>query len=63
MPWKSSERHFEDVAKLMRNMNRDHKEKEVLLMMKTLDLSKDGNITFDEFVKVFIGNIRTAQSM
>jgi len=54
---------LEDVAELMRNMDKDYTEKEVLMMMQTLDLSKDGKVSFDEFVKVFIGNIRTTQSM
>ena len=54
---------LEDIAEIMRNMDKDYTEKEVLMMMQTLDLSKDGKVSFDEFVKVFIGNIRTTQSM
>lgn len=54
---------LDDVAKLMRDMDKDYTEDELQMMMQTLDLSKDGKISFDEFVKVFIGNIRTTQSM
>lgn len=53
----------EDVAKLMRNMDPNYTDKEVLMMIQTLDLSNDGAITFDKFEKVFVGNIRTTQSM
>ena len=53
----------EDVKRLMRNMDKDYTDGEVKMMMQTLDLSKDGKITFDEFKKVFIGDIRTTQSM
>lgn len=55
--------HVEDVASLMRNMDREYTDEAVQLMMQTLDLSKVGKITFDEFEKMFIGNIRTTQSM
>lgn len=53
----------DDVARLMRFFDKDYTDKEVKMMMQTLDLSKDGKITFDEFQKVFIGDIRTTQSM
>jgi len=55
--------HVEDVASLMRNMDSEYTDDAVQLMMQTLDLSKVGRITFDEFEKIFIGNIRTTQSM
>jgi len=53
----------EDVAKLMREMDKDYTDDEVEAMMQTLDLSVNGRCTFDEFKKVFIGDIRTTQSM
>ncbi len=53
----------EDVAALMRAMDKDYTDNEVDLMMQTLDLSKSGKISFDEFKKVFIGDIRATQSM
>jgi hypothetical protein len=55
--------HVNDVTRLMRSLDKDYTDFEVQSMMNTLDLSKDGEITFDEFKKVFIGDIRTTQSM
>ena len=55
--------HVKDVTRLMRSLDKDYTDFEVQSMMQTLDLSKDGEITFDEFKKVFIGDIRTTQSM
>lgn len=55
--------HVEDVTRLMRSLDMNYTDFEVQSMMQTLDLSKDGEITFDEFKKVFIGDIRTTQSM
>ena len=53
----------EDVAQLMREMDRDYSDIEVEMMMQTLDLNHNGRVGFDEFTKVFIGDIRTTQSM
>ncbi|KAL9187727.1 hypothetical protein ACHAXT_006105 [Thalassiosira profunda] len=55
--------HSDDIARLMRSMDKEYTDNEIQMMMQTLDLSKDGKVTFDEFVKVFIGDIRTTQSM
>jgi serine/threonine protein kinase len=55
--------HVNDVTRLMRSLDKDYTDFEVQSMMNTLDLSRDGEITFDEFKKVFIGDIRTTQSM
>ena len=52
-----------DVAHIMRSMDSDYSEQEIDAMMLTLDLSRDGKVTYDEFVKVFIGDIRATQSM
>jgi len=54
---------LEDVAELMRNFDKNYTDGEVQSMMQTLDLSNDGQISFDEFTKIFIGDIRTTQSM
>lgn len=54
---------LEDVTELMRSLDKDYTDGEVQAMMQTLDLSKDGKISYDEFKKVFIGDIRTTQSM
>ena len=52
-----------DVATLMREMDKDYSDDEIEKMMETLDLNHSGKVTFDEFKKVFIGDIRTTQSM
>eukprot|EP00585_Thalassiosira_rotula_P005854 CAMPEP_0196159362 /NCGR_PEP_ID=MMETSP0910-20130528/46283_1 /TAXON_ID=49265 /ORGANISM="Thalassiosira rotula, Strain GSO102" /LENGTH=938 /DNA_ID=CAMNT_0041424281 /DNA_START=104 /DNA_END=2920 /DNA_ORIENTATION=- len=54
---------MEDVAELMRNMDKDYTDGEVLMMMEMLDLTKDGKVTYEEFEKMFIGDIRTTRSM
>eukprot|EP00804_Cyclotella_cryptica_P005112 CCRYP_011544-RA/>CCRYP_011544-RA protein AED:0.07 eAED:0.07 QI:492/0.66/0.75/1/1/1/4/67/746 len=53
----------DDVAALMREMDEDYSDDEIEKMMETLDLNHSGKVTFDEFKKVFIGDIRTTQSM
>eukprot|EP00577_Skeletonema_sp_RCC1716_P032816 CAMPEP_0113405670 /NCGR_PEP_ID=MMETSP0013_2-20120614/19077_1 /TAXON_ID=2843 ORGANISM="Skeletonema costatum, Strain 1716" /NCGR_SAMPLE_ID=MMETSP0013_2 /ASSEMBLY_ACC=CAM_ASM_000158 /LENGTH=754 /DNA_ID=CAMNT_0000291415 /DNA_START=132 /DNA_END=2396 /DNA_ORIENTATION=- /assembly_acc=CAM_ASM_000158 len=53
----------EDIAHIMRSMDEDYTDQEVDMMMHTLDLSRDGKVLYDEFVKVFIGDIRATQSM
>lgn len=53
----------EDVAKLMREMDEEYTDNEVELMLQTLDLNNSGKVTFEEFKKVFIGDIRATQSM
>ena len=52
-----------DISNLMRSMDKDYTDNEVTAMMNTLDLSHDGKVSFDEFRKVFIGDIRATQSM
>mmetsp|Transcript_12946 Transcript_12946/g.21216 ORF Transcript_12946/g.21216 Transcript_12946/m.21216 type:complete len:824 (+) Transcript_12946:65-2536(+) len=52
-----------DIAHIMRSMDKDYTDGEVDAMMHTLDLSNDGKVRYDEFVKVFIGDIRATQSM
>lgn len=52
-----------DVAKLMREMDSEYTDSEVDLMLQTLDLNHSGKVTFEEFKKVFIGDIRATQSM
>jgi Ca2+-binding EF-hand superfamily protein len=60
---KRGELEKDDIAKLMRDMDPEYTDNEVEMMLKTLDLSISGKVTFDEFKKVFIGDIRTTQSM
>jgi len=54
---------YQDVATLMRLLDEDYTNDEVKAMMQTLDLSKDGKVTYNEFAKVFIGDIRATASM
>jgi len=53
----------EDVANLMRDLDKNYTDNEVQMMMQTLDLEKTGKISYQEFEKIFIGDIRTTQSM
>jgi len=53
----------EDIAHLMRCMDTDYTDQEIVAILQTLDLSGDGEVNYDEFVKVFIGDIRATQSM
>jgi CRP-like cAMP-binding protein len=52
-----------EVSHIMRSMDTDYTDQEIDAMMNTLDLSGDGKVSYDEFVKVFIGDIRATQSM
>ena len=53
----------EDVANLMKSLDANYTDNEVQMMMSTLDLQKNGQISYQEFEKIFIGDIRTTQSM
>jgi len=53
----------EDVANLMKSLDANYTDNEVQMMMSTLDLQKNGKISYQEFEKIFIGDIRTTQSM
>ena len=47
----------------MREMDNEYTDSEVELMLQTLDLNHSGRVTYEEFKKVFIGDIRATQSM
>jgi serine/threonine protein kinase len=53
----------EAVAKLMRELNEHYTDEEIEEVLQAVDLTTSGTISFDEFKKVFIGDIRTAGSM
>eukprot|EP00980_Cylindrotheca_fusiformis_P010311 scaffold2297_cov135-Cylindrotheca_fusiformis.AAC.2 len=53
----------ESIAKLMRESDPDYDDAEIQEMFEALDLTESGKVSFDEFKKIFIGNIRTAASM
>ena len=60
---KRGELEKEDIAKLMLEMDKNYTDNEVDMMLETLDLNSSGKVTFEEFKKVFIGDIRATQSM
>jgi Ca2+-binding EF-hand superfamily protein len=51
------------IARLMRELNPEYTDEEIQEMTDALDTTKTGYVTFDEFRKVFIGDIRTSASM
>ena len=54
---------FESIANLMRDMDPDYTDDEVREIIQVLDLTNSGVVGFDEFKKVFVGDIRTSESM
>jgi Ca2+-binding EF-hand superfamily protein len=54
---------FQDVATLMRELNPDYTDEEILEIISTLDLLNSGSITFDEFKKVFVADIRKSEAV
>jgi serine/threonine protein kinase len=54
---------FHDVANLMRELNPDYTDEEILEIISTLDLLNSGSITFDEFKKVFVADIRKSEAV
>jgi serine/threonine protein kinase len=53
----------ESIARLMRELNPEYTDTEIEEVIQTLNLTNSGTVTFDEFKKVFIGDIRTSASM
>ena len=53
----------ESIGRIMRDMDPEYTDKEVMDIIRALDLTNSGSIGFDEFKKVFVGNIRTSASM
>mmetsp|Transcript_12786 Transcript_12786/g.27650 ORF Transcript_12786/g.27650 Transcript_12786/m.27650 type:complete len:823 (-) Transcript_12786:77-2545(-) len=54
---------YEDIRHMMRSMDRDYTDEEIQEVMEVIDLTNSGDITFDEFKKVFIANIKTSASI
>ena len=54
---------LEAVTKLMREVDADYPDEDIIALVKVLDLTGSGTVTFDEFKKVFIADIRTASSI
>jgi CRP-like cAMP-binding protein len=53
----------EAIGNLMRAMDPEYTDEEVREMINVLDLANSGKVTFDEFKKVFVADIRTAASI
>ena len=53
----------ESIGNLMRDMNPNYTDEEIQEIIKALDLTNSGEVNFDEFKKVFVGDIRTSASM
>jgi len=51
------------VGGLMRELNPDYTDEEILEIIRTLDLTKSGDVNFDEFKKVFVADIRKSASI
>ena len=51
------------VGSLMRELNPDYTDEEILEIIRTLDLTKSGDVNFDEFKKVFVADIRKSASI
>lgn len=53
----------EAVGKLMRELNPEYTDDEIMELLRVLDLNYSGRISFDEFKKLFIADIRTSASI
>jgi len=53
----------ETVGRLMRDMDPRYTDEEVQDIMEALDMTNNGTVSFDEFKKVFVADIRTSASM
>lgn len=53
----------DDIARLMRELNPNYTNAEILDVISAIDLTESGDIAFDEFEKVFIANIKTSASI
>ena len=47
----------------MRDMDKDYTGEEIQEVMDVVDLTGSGDISYDEFCKVFIANIKTSASI
>jgi CRP-like cAMP-binding protein len=51
------------IGNLMRELDEDFTDAEITDIIKTLNLTGSGTVSFDEFQKVFVANIRTSGSI
>lgn len=54
---------FEAVSSLMRELNPEYTEEEIMEIIRTVDIMNSGAVTFDEFEKVFVADIRKSASI
>jgi serine/threonine protein kinase len=54
---------IDEVGKLMRGLNPDYSDEEVLEIIRTVDLKDSGVVDFDEFKKVFIADLKSSASI
>ena len=47
----------------MRDMDKDYTAEEIQEVMDVVDLTGSGDVSYDEFCKVFIANIKTSASI
>lgn len=59
----STELDIKTISKIMRKMNPEYTDEEILEIVGTMDLRGSGKVTFDEFEKVFIADIRKSAAM
>ena len=52
----------QEVAKLMREFYSTYSDREVKELIGTMDLTHSGTVSFDEFKKVFIADIKSSDS-
>ena len=64
-PASTKEDYLDSVAigKLMRHLNPSYTDDEIDTIVSVLDLNDSGTVTYDEFKKVFIANLRTSSAM
>jgi hypothetical protein len=53
----------EDVTQLMRELNPNYTKAEILEIIRVLALTKSDDVSFDEFKKVFIADVRLSASV
>jgi CRP-like cAMP-binding protein len=59
----SDELNFASVSSLMRELNPGYTDDEIMDMIRALDLNNSGSVTFEEFEKVFVADIRKSASI
>ena len=53
----------EDIGRLMKEMDPNYADEEIREVIETIDLTNTGDVSYNEFMKVFIADLRTSASM